>query len=66
MAASAITSHLVGRRLGPHTLAQATLDSYTTDILGSAVVFAVGTVATALVLRSGATEADGGSQAVHL
>jgi EmrB/QacA subfamily drug resistance transporter len=52
LAASALTAYLVGKIASRQVAAQAVLHSYTTAFFWSAVIFAVGAVVTALVLKS--------------
>jgi EmrB/QacA subfamily drug resistance transporter len=53
LAAGAATAYLADRALTPHAIAQAALHSYTTAFLWSSLIFVVGAVVAAAVLRSG-------------
>jgi MFS family permease len=53
LAASAATSYLVGRALTPANRQAALVHSYTTAFLWSALIFVIGAVVAALVLRRG-------------
>jgi hypothetical protein len=57
LAASAVTSYLVGRSLTPANLQAALLHSYTTTFLWSALIFVIGAAVAGLVLRRGSLAA---------
>jgi EmrB/QacA subfamily drug resistance transporter len=58
LSASAASSYLAGHQPGPEAAAQAAVHGYTTAFWWAAAIFAVGAVASALLLRAGAPELD--------
>jgi EmrB/QacA subfamily drug resistance transporter len=58
LSASAAGSYLAGHQPGPEAAAQAAVHGYTTAFWWAAAIFAVGAVASALLLRAGAPELD--------
>jgi hypothetical protein len=59
LAASATTSYLSGKTPTPAVIAQASLESYTTAFSAAAIIFAVGAVVAALLIRPGVPEEQG-------
>jgi MFS family permease len=58
LSASAASSYLAGKQASPDAVAQAAVHGYTTAFWWAAAIFAIGAVASALLLRAGAPELD--------
>lgn len=64
LSATAVSNYASSHAPGPDTIAQAAVQGYTTAFWVSAAIFAVGAIATALLLEGGATEASPGAEPV--
>lgn len=62
ISASAVTSFAAGKAPSPDLIAQASVHGYTTAFWWSAVILAIGAVATALLLKSGAPAVESESE----